>query len=359
MRIPVLFSILSFLLFGPAHAAYAAGEAVPATAYFPVLPMDAPEDSPTQLVPMAMNRSFDTVHDDVKRAIIVIHDETRDANAALAMMSALAGNLNSSTMIVAPQFLLPSDIVRFSDHLPEKGKIFAAWQVMGWSAGDDSMPIASRKSVSSFTVIDFLLMYLSDRNIFPHLDTIVIAGFGVGANFVQRYAALSTATDIVAKQDIDMRYVVAGATSYLYQTVTRPLGGKNGFGLPNIVECPSVNVYPYGLEKLNPYARRVGANAVKTSYATRFITYLSAQASDPFPDASCAGLAQGNSSYSRAENYRIYLHTLYGDVAGKTQVFAKSGEGVNDAISLFGSACGMSSLFGDGLCAPSEGGIRN
>ena len=355
MRIFCFSLLLSFFLFGPAHAS---GEAVPATAYFPVLPIDAPEDSPTQLVPMAMNRSFDTVHDEVKRAIIVIHDESRDANAALAMISALAGSLNSSTIIMAPQFLLPSDIVRFSDHLPENGKIFAAWQVMGWSAGNDSMPIASRKSVSSFTVIDFLMMYLSDRNIFPHLDTIVIAGFGVGGNFVQRYAALSTAADIVAKQDIDLRFVVAGATSYLYQTVTRPLGGKNGFGLPNVVDCPGANAYPYGLEKLNPYGRRVGANAVKMSYPTRFIAYLNAQAADPFPDASCAGLAQGNSGSSRAENYRLYLRTLYGDVAEKTQTFAKSGEGVNDAISLFGSACGMTVLFGDGMCPPSEEGIR-
>ncbi len=355
MRILSLLAVLFLFFAGPAHAA---GEAVPATAYFPVLPVDASEDSPTQLVPMAVNRPFDAVHDDVRRAIVVIHDETRDANAALAMVSALAGSLNSSTIIVAPQFLLPSDIVRFSDHLPEKGKIFSAWQVMGWSTGDNSMPVPSRKSVSSFTVIDFLLMYLSDRNSFPNLNTIVVAGFGVGGNFVQRYAALTTAADAVARQDIDLRFVVAGATSYLYQTITRPLGGKNGFGLPNIVECPSVNAYPYGLDKLNPYARRVGANAIKINYATRFITYLSTQGVDSFPDASCAALAQGNSGFSRAENYRLYLRTLYGDVAGKTQVFARSNEGVNDAVSLFGSACGMTSLFGDGMCPPSEGGIR-
>ncbi|MFA4995425.1 MAG: hypothetical protein WC521_09025 [Bdellovibrionales bacterium] len=355
MRILSFFAALFFLC----SSALAAGEAVPATAYFPVLPLNAPEDAQAQLVPLAMNRSLDIVHDDVMRAIIVIHDETRDATAALAMMAALAGSQNSSTVILAPQFLLPSDIVRFSDHLPDKGKGFAAWQVLGWSLGNDSMPIPSRKSVSSFTVVDFLLMYLSDRNIFPNLDTIVIAGHGVGANFVQRYAALTAAADILEKQNIKLRFVAAGATSYLYQTASRPMGGKKGFGLSDAAACPSVNAYPYGLEKLNPYGRHVGANSVKINYALRFITYLYAQAIDAVPDASCAAMAQGNSSASRAENYRMYLRTLYSDIAGKTQTFAKSNEGVNDAISLFGSACGMESLFGEGMCPPSMGAVQN
>jgi hypothetical protein len=359
-----IFLLLTFFFFvGPplgVSGSARADETVPATAYFPVLPFDAPADAEPQLVPLAANHPLEGIHAGLTRAIVVVHDESRDANAALAVISALAGSQNAATIILAPQFLLPSDIVRFADYLPDRGRGFAAWQVLGWSSGDDSMPVPSTKSVSSFTVMDLLLMYLSDRNAFPDLKEIVIAGFGAGANFIQRYAAFSAAYGAVSRQNIGLRYVLASPSSYLYLTASRPLGGKNGFGLPDASACPSVNDYPYGLEKLNAYGRRAGANAAKEDYATRSITYLSAEGKNPntFLDTTCAALMQGADSASRAENYRLYLHTLYGDVAERTQIFAKTREGANDAVTLFGSACGMSALFGDGLCPPSEGGIR-
>jgi hypothetical protein len=319
-----------------------------------VLPFDAAPDALPQLMPLAANQALDADHKGVTRAIVFIHDETRDAPAALAMMSTLAGNQNASTIILAPQFLLPSDIVRFSDTLPEKGHGFAAWQVLSWAWGDDSMPIPSRKSVSSFTAVDLLLMYLSDRDTFPDLRTIVVVGFGVGANFVQRYAAFTTAFDAVSKQNVELHFVVADATSYFYQTPLRPLGSK-GFGLPDKGACPNVNSYPYGLEQINPYARRVGVNAAKVGYGTRFITYLNGGAKAP-DENTCAALAQGKNSAMRADNYRLYLRTIYGDVADLTQTFAKIQE-ANDAVSLFGSACGMTALFGGGSCPQAAGSV--
>lgn len=351
MRILPLLAGLVLLGCGTAVAA----EAVPATSYFPVLPLDAPTDAEPQLISLATNHALDVVHPGVKRAIVVIHDDTRDANTALATMSALAGGLSASTMILAPQFLLPSDIVRFADHLPNKGRSFAAWQMSGWSSGDDSLPVPGHKSLSSYTVIDLLLMYLSDRNAFPDLQTITVAGFGAGANFTQRYAAFNLAADAVSRQNIDLHYVVAGATSYLYQTPSRPLGGRKGYGRPDAAACPDYNAYPYGLEKLNTYARHGGMNAAKVDYATRFITYLNAEAPDAIPEANCAALAQGNNSAGRANNYQQYLQSLYGDVASRTQRFSRAKEAKNDAVTLYGSACGMTVLFGDGQCPSSVG----
>jgi hypothetical protein len=344
-----LYFIAAFFLFllSPAHAA---PEAVPATAYFPVLPLDAPDKTEPQLVPLAINRSLDQAHPEVRRAVVVIHDETRDANTAMATMLALAGAQNASTIVLAPQFLLPSDIARFADYLPERGRGLAAWQVLGWSAGDDSMPGPSRKGVSSFTVVDLLLMYVTDKKIFPNVKEIVVAGFGAGANFVQRYAVFSLASDAVAKQNISLRFVVADATSYLYMTKIRPMGGKNGFSIPDPASCANVNAYPFGLEKLNPYARRMGVNAAKMNYPMQYITYIYGQGADPVPDSTCPALAQGSNGYARAENYKLYIRTLYGDVAAKTQVFAKMEEGPNDPVSLYGSSCGMAALFGNGLC---------
>ena len=330
----------------PARAA----DAVPATSYFPVLPFDATDEAVPQWVPMAANHAIEGTHPGVTRVIIAVHDDSRDANGAVATMSALAGNANATTLIIAPQFLLPSDIGRFADYLPDHGKAFAAWQINGWAAGDDSAPTQIQKGVSSFTVIDLLLMYLTDRNAFPDLHGVTVAGFGAGGSFVQHYAAFGLAADRLAQQNIDLRYVVAASPSYLYLTATRPLGGRKGFGVPDMAACPAYNAYPYGLDKLNAYGRHVGGNEAKTGYATRFITYVNAAASDAVPASDCAALVQGADSATRAANYKFYLQSLYGDVAARTQTFALARDGKNDAVSLFGSVCGMAALFGDGLC---------
>ncbi|MDR3448442.1 MAG: hypothetical protein P4M15_01600 [Alphaproteobacteria bacterium] len=348
------YAVLALLLLMPPAAR--AGDAVPATAYFPVLPQGALPDTLPQFVPLAVNHAIDGDQADIANAVIVIHDETRDANAALAAVSALAGAANASTLILAPQFLLPSDIARFTDHLPDSGHAFAAWQAAGWVQGDDAVT-SGRKGVSSYTVIDLLLMYLSDRKLFPNLRHITVAGFGVGGNFVQRFAALSTAPDIVARGGVDMRFLVAGASSYLYLTANRPLGGNKGWGRPDLTACPAYNDYPYGLDNLNAYARHTGGNAVKITYATRFVTYLAVPAMDANPDGNCAALAEGADRVTRAANFQTYLGSLYGDVAARTQTFAKP-DAPNDLIGLFGSQCGMAVLFGDGRCARVFGDAR-
>ena len=346
-----IFPRLAVLLFLSFSTSVFAADAAPAPIYFPILPFDASSDTIPQVVPLATNNPMDGTHSGITRAIIVIHDETRDASRAISSLSALAGSANASTLILAPQFLLPSDITRFATNLPDKGRAFAAWQLSGWPQGDDSEATPPRKGVSSFTVVDLLLMYLSDRKTFPDLQTVTIAGYGAGANFVQRYAALSLAADVVAKQNIDLRYLVADASSYLYLTAQRPLGGRKGLGQPDISLCPAYNTYPYGLENLTPYARRGGSNAAKTNYAKRIVAYLNAPTPDPVPDTTCAALVQGVDVNARTDNYKHYLQFLYGENSAPTQLFLSADKAKNDAVGLFGSACGMAVLFGDGHCS--------
>jgi hypothetical protein len=182
------------------------------------------------------------------------------------------------------------------------------------------------------------------------MQTITIAGYGAGANFVQRYAAFGVAIDVIAQQNVSLRFLISDASSYLYQTANRPLPGKRGFGAVDVAACPDFNAYPYGLEKLNPYASRVGANGAKTNYAQRFVTYLNAPLPDSIPEPSCPALYQGKDSASRAVNYGAYLQSIYGDLAGKTQKFSVVKATKNDIAALLGSSCGMEVLFGDGLC---------
>jgi len=342
-----LLLILTAILFAATPAL--AADALPGSAFFPVLPLDAPPDTMPQLIPLAANHSFEGVHKGITRAILIIHDEQRDVNASLTALSTLAGAANASTMILAPQFLLGSDLVQFADHLPDHGHDFAAWQTDAWQVGDNSLPPPARKGISSFTVVDLLLMYLSDRSSYPDLQTIILVGTSAGAKFVQHYAAFSLAAEVVTKENIDLRFLVVDAPSFLYLTDNRPLGGRKGFGRPDTAACPSYDAYPYGLESLNDYARRVGANAAKTHYDLRLITYLSAP-STATSDTSCAALTQGADILTRTLNFETYLQTLYGDAAERSQAFIESKDPVASAVSLLGSSCGMEILFGDGLC---------
>ncbi|MDE2030037.1 MAG: hypothetical protein KGI97_05665 [Alphaproteobacteria bacterium] len=344
----MLLLVMGFLWFGCATAR--AADAVPATAYFPVFPYNAQGNAPPQFVPVAANHKLDGVHRGITRAIIVIHGSDRDANDALAGMASLAGAANAETMIVAPQFLLPSDIARVAAHLPDQGQLFAAWQANDWPYGGNSSATPPQQGISSFTVIDLLLMYVSDPDVFPDMKTVVVAGAGTGADFVQRYAAFSRAAAPLAKQDINLRFIVAGAHSYLYMTENRMLGGRNGFGQPDVKVCPAYDAYPYGLENLNPYAGRAGANAAKLDYATRFITYLNAPGGNSEQKANCAVLDQGATAAVRAKNFRLYLRSIYSGVASRTQVFSFDHSAKGDALGLFGSSCGMEVLFGDGMC---------
>ena len=343
---------------GPATPAAPVVAAVPAATFFPVLPLDAPPDAPSQLVPVASSHPLDGGHVGIIRAIVTVHDASRDAGHALALITALAGTANSDTLILAPQFLIEPDVNRFADHLPGSGKQFARWpydaQGMTWKTGGDSVSLAQQHGVSSFTVMDLLLLYLNDRQNFPDLRQIVVTGSGDGADFVQLYAAAGQAPELIDPRRINLRFVVVNAASYLYVTAGRPQAG-HGFTPPPdaATACPLYNAWPYGLEGLPPYARRIGANAIKLGYVSRPVAYLSgtaAGANDPAPDTSCAALAEGPDRAARAANYAQYLPSIFGDAALKLQSFATVPQAGSDPVAVYGSRCGMTQLFGDGQC---------
>ena len=325
--------------------------------YFPLLPLNAPPDTPPQMLPLASNLDLAAEHPGVSRAIIFIHDLSRDASEGLSMMTTLAGTDNGTTMILAPQFPLEADIARFAPHLPDQGRGIARWPVSrnsGWQTGEDSLARPSQKGISSFTAMDLLLLYLADRKTFPGLGQVVIAGHGMGADFVQRYAAMGQAPDILKGQNLPVRFLVANASSYLYLTGVRPAAGGSNFVIPDASQCRDVNNYPYGLNNLAAYARRSGGNAIRLSYPERRVMFLLSEkiASDPYLDTDCAATAQGKDRLARGRNYERYLMMSFGDTAQETQSFTLVPNAGYDPVSLFGSYCGLSLLFGDGNCKP-------
>ena len=325
------------------------GGAAPATSLFPILPYEAADNAAPQLLPVTANHALGGDHAGITRAILAIHDLSRDADGTLTTLSSLAGANNETTIILAPQFLLNSDIPSSAD------EDLARWPLGGWEGGGESLVRPPQKGVSSFTAIDLLLLYLGEKQFFPDLKTIVIAGHGAGGDFVQRYAVAGKAPDLLEKQGITMRFVAADASSYLYLTTLRPIAGKPGFALPDKSKCPAYDAYWYGLDNLNDYAQHTGASEIRLRYPERRVIYLAGEKvaeNDPLPDVSCAARLQGPDRLARAMNYDIYLSTIFGESTATTQKFATVPRAGYDPAAIFGSSCGMDALFGDGECAP-------
>lgn len=323
--------------------------------YFPILPPGTPDGVPPQLLPLASNHDLRGDQSGITRAVIVIHDIARDASEVLAMMTTLAGMDNATTLILAPQFLLEIDITRFLTYLPDQGQGLLRWPVsrsMGWQTGEDSQARSPQKGISSFMALDFILLYLADRGLFPNLQQIVIAGHGMGADFVQRYAAVGYAPSMLAQQKLPVRFLVANASSYLYFTGTRPVLAGDAFGQPDTTRCAGVNNFPYGLSRFVPYARRYGGDSIRLRYPERQVMYLLSEkiAADPFLDTGCAAMMQGKDRLARGRNYARHLSMSFGDTVQKAQTFVMVPSAAYDPVALFGSYCGMAMLFGDGNC---------
>jgi hypothetical protein len=329
----------------------------PALDYYPVLPYGADADTVPALLPLASNRPLNGNYAGITRAVVAIHDFSRDANGMVAMLAALAGNGNANLIIVAPQFPLESDISRYAEHLSDGGRGLLRWSlaspVGGWESGGESVAVPPQRSVSSFTALDELLLFLGEKKIFPDLKDIVIAGHGMGADFVLRYAALGKAPDLLDENGISVRFVAADAASYLYFTPLRPaMGEKLSFITPDTAKCPDYDAYKYGLSNLNDYGRRTGTDAIRLRYVTRRVIYLAGEkvaGDERFPDMNCAALLEGPDRLARAMNYDVYLSMIFGD-AVRLHEFATVPAAGYDAAAIFGSACGMEALFGAGEC---------
>ncbi|MCL2473306.1 MAG: hypothetical protein FWF23_00105 [Alphaproteobacteria bacterium] len=354
-------------------AAPAPAAAQDVSMFFPVLPDNAQEYTEPKLIPVASNYDFNKSNlSKITRAVIAIPDETRNAGALKQLLAEFAGSLNNSALIISPQFMIPADLLQFDILSPEEKKYFAIWDISDWAYGNQSInsnaqsrlsdedgtdfinqDMGNSSSISSFDVTDKLVLFLAQKDIFPNLNTIIIAGRGLGANFVQRYAMFTSIPEDSLLNGISIHFLALGASSYVYPTDYRPNLYKNSLVIEgasgNAAQCKEMNDYPFGMDNLNTYARKTGKNAARVNYGTRAVTYITAKGAEPVSDSSCAAMLQGASVFERADNYQKYLSSVYGALSDTNHVF-NFVAGNNNALNLYGSNCAVSVMFGNGLC---------
>lgn len=289
----------------------------------------------------------------IRRIVILVHDDSRDADETLRQAKILAGPGASgrlaNTMIVAPLFSLLADRQRFKPMLTDGVKHVAVWSAADWWQGAETAAADNDgRRVSSMTAMDLLLLVLTDKRRFPELRQLVVAGYGRGADFVHRFALFSRAQDVLTDTSMKPHYVLFAPLSYVYLTDNRP-NGKGAFGAPKDVKsCAGWQDYPYGLEQPNPYTRLTAGNVARQNYASRQVTTLVGGEDDAVGDKNCAALLQGRNVKERAENYDAFMKNGFGEVP--TQRLLLMPSVANDPMALMTSSCGASLLFADGSC---------
>ncbi|WP_019936228.1 hypothetical protein [Bordetella sp. FB-8] len=293
----------------------------------------------------------------VKRLVIVVHDERRDAERSLRDITALyAGQTRvaADTLVVAPRF--PSMVDAALRGMP-------AWHRTGWMEGLPSIAVRGRPLPrSSFLILDDLLRHFTAPDRLPSLQTIVLAGHGAGAQMVQRYAVLNPLDESLRATGLGISYLVANAESYLYLSPLRPSRTGRGYARYERGICPTYEHYRYGLEDmpavLQAYDGRLGRAQLASRYALRHVTYLLGSA-DNNPeyrglDKSCGAEAEGATPLARGLGYWGYEMRGHGRNAPKParHGFTVEGIGHNEA-GMYASACAAKALLGSGDWATS------
>ncbi|MFZ6769408.1 hypothetical protein ACO0LM_20345 [Undibacterium sp. Di26W] len=315
----------------------------------------------------------------IREVIFIQHGIQRNGDeyytAAMNLLKA-SGRSGQDVLIIAPNFPGTPDA--------DKGFIgMPVWTVQGWTGGDVAQAAAGVPAdLSSLRVLDDLALMVADKKRFPLVSKINFVGHSGGAQLIHRYAVLNHVDDRLRSQGLDVQYVVANPSSYLYFTSDRP--SAKGFAPYDTTVCANYDDYRYGMQHMVAYANKMSGDELYRRYQKRQVTYL-AGTSDNDPnhrvlDKSCGAEAEGPNRLERARGYWHYealLDTqLAAQVAGKVQARAESkttaAANANPALALpvgipplmsmhqylevngvghdqermFGSQCGMQAVFG-------------
>ncbi|WP_427185029.1 hypothetical protein ACL598_07820 [Bordetella bronchialis] len=279
----------------------------------------------------------------VEHVIVILHGIKRDADRYYETAAGLLW-LNPAamdrTLVIAP---------KFADTIDRGFEGMPAWHRQRWIADGDSAKAPGRPApIGSFDVLDDLLEWLADRRELPALRDVVLAGHSAGAQMLQRYAVLNDVDEAIRKRGVDLRYVIANPSSYLYFTKDRPRA-DGGFGPYNAGLCPDFDDFRYGLEHLPRDVRVPDPKRLAARYAQRGVTYLLGGADNNpehrWLDKRCGAEAQGPTRLARGRAYLRYEAWLPALKHNVHRAYEVAGVG-HDQRGMFGSECGARALLG-------------
>ena len=246
-----------------------------------------------------------TPNPQITRAFVMIHGTNRDADNYFrtALAAAFLGNALDDTIVISPR--IASAAGACHDPLAANE---VSWSCTGdsWRSGGTSV---STDKLTSFDFVDELLHKLANKEVFPNLKTIVVAGHSAGGQFVNRY---SMANRIHETLGLPITYVVANPSSYAYLDSMRPAGDPIAFGpFAGVEKCPNYDRWPYGMQsRTGGYTAKMSVEQLKKQLISRPVTYLLGEI-DILPlggfDSSCSAMAQGPTRLARGQAFSKFV----------------------------------------------------
>lgn len=262
-------------------------------------------------MPHYRSHPLDKKNDAIKRAVIVIHGNSRNAHRYFPRVTkvAAAARLAHETLVIAPSFSIEND----DRPHRQPGEVY--WEKSNdWKRGNLSVHGLDAR-ISSFAVIDVFLKHLGSRQTFPNLKKITIIGHSAGGQFTQRY--LAGHSPLKEIDGLRIRYVVANPGRYMYLNEFRPASAFDGtFAIPkDAATCSRYNRYEYGVEDLNGYMAEAGVQRIRENTRKREVVLLLGSAdNDPNHrglNRSCRGNHQGRHRYERGLMFMAHLDRYF------------------------------------------------
>ncbi|PCE22710.1 hypothetical protein BWP39_23815 [Paraburkholderia acidicola] len=299
------------------------------------------------VVPLFATDAWDAPQSSVRHVVIMMHGRLRNADTYFRLVQQAreaAGQEASDTLLIVPQFLATADV-----DAHRLAPTTLHWDWTGWMGGGAAVGSAP---VSSFDVLDAILHRLAQRDCFPALETVVIAGHSGGGQVAQRYAVVTCGETQLTDGGVAVRYVIANPSSYVYFDTLRPGADGTAFTAFDDTRCPGFNDWKYGLDRLPAYAletmRSGSATTLEAAYARRDVVLLLGgddnDPAHPALDTSCAARAQGAHRLERGRAYARYMRMRH---PGELNHCLFEVPGIaHDGAGMFTSPAGLAALFG-------------
>ncbi|KAL3481022.1 hypothetical protein BJX99DRAFT_219542 [Aspergillus californicus] len=255
----------------------------------------------------------------VKRVLITIAGLWRDAwkysnNMRNSLICAAGRESIDADMdrilIAAPQWLNEDDV---DAGATEDSDIY--FKSNNYNRGDAAIG-PDDVDISSFEAMDKLVSHFWDQEIYPEMESIVIASHSLGGQMVQRYAMLRP----TQPEDPYITYGIMNPGSYAWLTSDRPARDSN---------CTDTyDNWGYGIGTDDPsafpaYVRDevlANASAIRERYISRKIFYGFGTADDGHGDRHCEAKWQGDSHIERGRNFQAMLEALPGGMPATQSV---------------------------------------